>query len=61
MDIKEWTATVNEIVKVLRCELDGGFLEDTSKYKGADEEHIYSCLRAIAVQIISIPELKMEG
>jgi len=56
-DIERWTKAVNEIVKILRCELDGGFLEDTKKYDGDSEELIYSCLRAIAVQIVSLPEL----
>jgi len=55
--IDDWTMTVNKIVNILKCELDGGFLEDTKKYDNAGEELIYSCLRAIASQILSIPEL----
>ncbi|KKN73843.1 hypothetical protein LCGC14_0396450 [marine sediment metagenome] len=46
-----YTQIINAIVKTLKVEMDGGFLEDTSKYIGKDEELIYSCMRAIAVQI----------
>lgn len=59
--MEHWTIAVNKIVDILKCELDGGFLEDTKKYDGDSKELIYSCLRAIAVQIISIPELAVRG
>ncbi len=51
-ELTQWTAKVNAVVNILQCELDGGFLENTAKYKGASKQHIYSCLRAIASQII---------
>lgn len=55
--LRDWTTAVNGIVNVLKCELDGGFLEDTKKYDNDGEELIYSILRAIAVQILAIPEI----
>ncbi len=46
-------ALVNKVVDILKVEMDGGFLENTAKYKDKSEEIIYSCLRAVAVQIIN--------
>ncbi len=55
--LEKWTNVVNAIVDVLKIEMEGGFLEDTTKYKDDSEETIYRCLRAVAVQIISIKEI----
>ena len=55
-ELKRWTARVNAIVNILKCEMDGGFLEDTAKYKDSSEEYIYSCLRAVSVQILTCKE-----
>ena len=52
--IGQWTARVNAIVDILKIEMDGGFLEDTAKYKDSSKELIYSCLRAVAVQILAL-------
>ena len=55
--IGQWTARVNAIVGILKTEMDGGFLENTAKYKNESEELIYSCLRAVAVRIVTyIPD-----
>lgn len=59
-NIEVWTEVINEIVDILKYELEGGFLENTSKYKGEKDEIVYSCLRAIAVQILSIPKIKLK-
>ena len=55
--LEEWTVVVNKVVDILKLELNSGFLENTSKYEGGDEKLVYSCLRAIAVQIVNIPEI----
>ena len=57
-ELDEWTTTINKVVNVLRCELDGGFIEETNKYKDDTEEFLYSVLRAIAVQIYQVFEPK---
>ncbi len=51
--LEEWTVRVNTVIDILKIEMDGGFLENTAKYKGSSEETIYGCMRAIAVQILA--------
>lgn len=62
-NVDDYTAVINRIVRTLYIEMDGGFLENTNKYINAETELIYSCLRAIAVQIYSenVPIIRAEA
>ncbi len=53
-ELSEWTESANAIVRILRREMDGGFLENTAKYGDSSDELIYGCLRAIATQILTL-------